>query len=90
MLDFLKRLGKAVYACTIGGLVRLCKNTTAAKVDAKDKEFLGRVIVYTGFAVFAWFFPGWAILIGLLRFLAVTDFIRTIADIFQHTANSYA
>lgn len=90
MLDFLKRVCQAFYACTIGGVVRLVQNTRASKVDAKDKEFVGRIVVHSAFIVFAWFFPAAAILLAIFRWMVVADVIRTIADIFQHTANSYA
>jgi hypothetical protein len=90
MLQFLKNLLSAIYNATVAGAVRLVRNTQQAKVDGHDKQYLGRVIIYVGFAVFACFFPQLATLIALLRVLVVVDVIGMIASIFQHTANAYA
>lgn len=90
MLDFLKKLGAAVYRTTIGGAVRLYHNTRNSRVDSTDKGFIGRVLTYTGLIIFGVFFPGAAMIIGLLRVMVTYDVIDTIASIFQHTANAYA
>lgn len=90
MLDFLKKLGMALYDCTIGGAVRLYRNTKAAKVDAQDKQFVGRVVTYLAFVVFACLLPELAIFVAMFRMLVVLDIIGTLASIFQHTANAYA
>lgn len=90
MLDFFKKLGMALYDCTIGGAVRLYRNTRAAKVDAQDKQFVGRIVTYTAFAVFAWFLPQLAVFVALFRMMVVMDVISTVANVFQLTANAYA
>lgn len=90
MLDFIRRIGRALYECTIGSVVRLYQHTKVSAVDSKDKETVGRIVTYSALLVFGFFFPALAFLVALFRILVVTDIIRTIADIFQHTANSYA
>jgi len=89
MLDFLRKLGRAFYAATLGGLVRLVRNTRVSKVDDVDKQFLGRVLVYVSLAIVALFAPQLAVLLGLLRFIALGDVFRTLADVYQLTVNAY-
>lgn len=90
MLDFLKRLGKALYDATIGGVVRLVRNARAGKVDGRDKATVGRLLTYAAYVVFAICFPVLAAFVALFRMLTVLDIIHTVADVFQSTANSYA
>lgn len=90
MLDFLKKLGRAIYACTVGGAVRLIQHTRTAKVDAVDKLFVGRIVTYTAFAVFVWVLPELVVFVAMFRMLTVMDIVGTIANVFQHTANAYA
>lgn len=90
MLTFLKNLLTAIYDATVGGLVRVVRNTLSAKVDAKDNRFISRALIYVSFFVVAVFFPTFAIAVALLRTLMAVDVFGTIATIFQLTANAYA
>lgn len=90
MFTFLKRLFTAIYDATVGGLVRLVKHTQQANVDNEDRQFVGRLVVYTGFVTLACFFPQFALVVGILRIMVAGDVINTIATIYQNTVNAYA
>lgn len=90
MFRFLNTLFSVIYDNTVGGVVRMVQHAATGKVDGHDKVFFRRVLLFTGFTLLAIFAPTWAILLGLLRFMSLTEVFVTLADIFQQTANSYA
>lgn len=90
MWNFIKTLAKAIYRNTVGGLVRMFRHTRDAKIDNEDKQFVGRLLVYTAFGIGMWLFPLFTTALLALRIMLFSDIFRIIADIYGDVANAYS
>lgn len=89
MRDFLKRIAKAAWFFTIGGAVRFVDHVVNGNFDIVDRRWFTRSLTILGFIGLSVWWPAAALFISILRVLLVVGTLEILADILQHTANSY-
>lgn len=68
--------------------MRFVQHTWERKLDKEDKQFFGRVLIYSAFGIFTWCFPTAGMTLLGLRILLIKDIADILVNCYFDAVNS--